>query len=303
MVKVTNNKTFKNKVKELVDNEYVFNEEYKGRHSKISCTHQKCGYTWDVEAGAFLGNKNKKGSRCPSCYGNTKKTTKDFREQVKNITNGEYELNSEYTRTRDKVLIKHLKCGNTYSIVPYAFINGNRCPYCAKSKPYTQKSAEKRIKDITKSDFILVSKYTGVYNKITLKHQKCKKEHETTMQVVGRGVRCPHCHPKSGMEVIITNYLLNENFNLEEQVRFNDLPRLSFDFYLPDYDVLIEYQGEQHYKPIKYYGGLETFKKQIKRDERKRNYAEKNGFMLLEIPYTYNTVEKIEKFIKLYFNM
>lgn len=303
MGKVIDDKTFKNKVKELVGNEYIFHSEYKGRHNKIPCTHQKCGYTWEVEAGAFLGNKNKKGSRCPNCYGNKKRTTKDFGEQVKKITNGEYELVSEYVRTKTKVSIKHLECGKTYKIVPYSFINGNRCPYCSKSKPYTQKTAEEKIRSMSNDEFKLISEYKGCYEKLTLRHDNCGKTYQTTMQLLSRGINCPHCNPKSKMEVAIKTYLNKKDIKFEEQVRFEDLPRLSYDFYLPDHNILIEYQGEQHFKPIKYFGGDSVFKKQITRDKRKKSYADKNMFYLLDIPYTYNTQEKVEKFLNLYFNL
>ena len=69
---------------------------------------------------------------------------------------------------------------------------------------------------------------------------------------------------------------------------------LSYDFYLPDYNLFIEYQGIQHYKPIDFFGGEKSFKNQQKNDELKRMYAKKNSIELLEISYIdFNNIEQI----------
>ena len=54
----------------------------------------------------------------------------------------------------------------------------------------------------------------------------------------------------------------------ESQKRFKDCKdkrQLPFDFYLPSYNVCIEYQGEQHYRPIDHFGAEVKFKQQVKR--------------------------------------
>ena len=57
---------------------------------------------------------------------------------------------------------------------------------------------------------------------------------------------------------------------------------LSFDFYVPQYNTCIEYQGVQHYKPVERFGGEEQFAIQQEHDELKRKYAKNNNFDLLE---------------------
>lgn len=89
------------------------------------------------------------------------------------------------------------------------------------------------------------------------------------------------------------NQLLSHlHISFETQKSFVDLVSklghpLFFDFYLPDYNVLIEYQGEQHYT----YSGrgwntYEHFLKLQERDELKRQYCKQNNLKLIEIPYT-----------------
>ena len=74
---------------------------------------------------------------------------------------------------------------------------------------------------------------------------------------------------------------------------------LRYDFYIPKYNLLIEYQGEQHYKPQDFKGeGIEKakskFKRQQKHDKYKREYAKENNIDLLEIPYwEFKNIEEI----------
>lgn len=72
------------------------------------------------------------------------------------------------------------------------------------------------------------------------------------------------------------------------QYSFNDLKDISllrFDFYLPEFNILIEYQGEQHYKSIEGRGGEKSFRDRIKKDSMKRDYCLRNDIKLIEIPY------------------
>lgn len=64
-----------------------------------------------------------------------------------------------------------------------------------------------------------------------------------------------------------------------------DIAPLRFDFYLPKLNILIEYQGEQHYKSVEKWGGEEAFKDRIKKDNMKRNYCNEKHIKLIEIPY------------------
>ena len=60
---------------------------------------------------------------------------------------------------------------------------------------------------------------------------------------------------------------------------------LSYDFYLPDYNLLIECQGIQHEKWMEGWITKEGFEKQLEHDKRKREYAKQHNIKLLEIWY------------------
>ena len=72
---------------------------------------------------------------------------------------------------------------------------------------------------------------------------------------------------------------------------------MSYDFYLPDQNILIEYQGLQHYQPIDYFGGDDRFMVQQKHDQMKLDYAKEHGYNLIAIPYTEDTLAKIKKYL------
>lgn len=64
-----------------------------------------------------------------------------------------------------------------------------------------------------------------------------------------------------------------------------DLGLKSYDFFLDDYNVLIECQGTQHFSPNEFFGGEEQFIKQRESDQAKREYAKKNGMKLVYFAY------------------
>ena len=119
---------------------------------------------------------------------------------------------------------------------------------------------------------------------------------------------CPRCSVSEG-EVKIENFLKENDIEYDPQKVFEDLygtsnktPHpLKFDFYLPSYNLCIEYQGQQHYRPIKRFGGQENFIKIQLYDQMKRNYCEENKISLLEVKYDI-PLEKIKYRLEELFN-
>ena len=71
---------------------------------------------------------------------------------------------------------------------------------------------------------------------------------------------------------------------------------LPFDFYIPHKDICIEYDGEQHYKPIEYFGGVKKFKRLKRNDNIKNKYCKENNIKLIRIKYSqYKNIDKILK--------
>ena len=103
--------------------------------------------------------------------------------------------------------------------------------------------------------------------------------------------------------------MITRKLSAESQVSYSDLVGsggglLSYDFRLLNCNneiVLVEYQGIQHYKPIEYFGGREKLKIQKDHDRRKRQYAKKHGYHLIEVSYEYDTYEKVAAYLDEHF--
>ena len=112
------------------------------------------------------------------------------------------------------------------------------------------------------------------------------------------GQGCSNCTCSIG-EDKIRHFLDEHNIQYESQKFFEDLKGirgrvLTFDFYLPQFNLLIEFQGKQHEKPIKYFGGKDSFEIQQEHDRRKREYSKLHNINLLEIwYYDINKIEEI----------
>lgn len=111
---------------------------------------------------------------------------------------------------------------------------------------------------------------------------------------------CPDCKIMSKGENKISKILKTKNISYIREYKFDDCvynnQKLRFDFYLPEYNICIEYDGRQHYEAIKYYGSEELFKIRRKRDEIKNKYCFKNNIYLIRIPYyCFSEIENIIK--------
>ena len=96
---------------------------------------------------------------------------------------------------------------------------------------------------------------------------------------------------------MIKVYLTNNQIHFESEKRFDDCKdkkRLPFDFYLIDYNALIEFDGEQHYWNV---FGEKQFQNTKRHDEIKTHYCQINNIPLLRIPYWYR--DDIQEFTKI----
>jgi hypothetical protein len=132
----------------------------------------------------------------------------------------------------------------------------------------------------------------------------CKEHGEFLQrpQAHRQGAGCPFCNISKG-EDQIEKFLIKEDIIYIREYRFKDCKniktnkKLPFDFYLPNHNILIEYQGEQHFTKTGHFekraGGLKGLKY---RDEIKRDYCKNKNIKLVEIKFTeFNNIDKILK--------
>ena len=180
---------------------------------------------------------------------------------------------------------------------------GYGCPYCARQLPSRdynllnnnpslceEWSFDKNIKQ--------PSEYTPVSGKkVWWVCKKCSFEWQASISHRNNNRGCPKCNKSKGEKLII-RFLNFNNVAYIAQKTFKELlgvknNKLSYDFYIPDCNLLIEYQGEFHDGTAKIQT-KEAFEKQKEHDRRKRLYAKNNNIELLEIWYwDFDSIEDI----------
>lgn len=271
---------------ELVVNtkEYVCISKYKNRTDKVLMLHLKCGKYYYQSPSKF-----KIGRRCHHCSP-SKKLTKEYIQYDLDLKfPNKYTILSDYKNSTTKILVRDNECGHEYLVKQQDIREGSKCFKCHGSKKYTHEEFENIFNNHKLHGFSLVDKYDGINKKIKIKHDECGTEfYIRPASYLKNGKNCPSCSPKSIGELKTKQVLNDLNIKYIEQKRFDDCKdkgTLPFDFYLPDKNICIEYQGIQHYQPIMEFGGDNAFKECIKRDKIKKRYCINNGILLIEIPY------------------
>jgi very-short-patch-repair endonuclease len=168
-------------------------------------------------------------------------------------------------------------CTSTYKLTTNEFIK-RACKVHGDKYDYSQ---VEYVNSVTKVKIICASH--GMFKQVAGVH---------VLQAQG----CPKCNASKG-ENKIWKYLMNSGISFKTQKRFLNCRHkhpLPFDFYIPHLNLLIEFDGEQHFNPNPAFGGEKALKATQKKDTIKTVFAKEHGFNLLRIPYTeYDRIEEI----------
>lgn len=205
----------------------------------------------------------------------------------------------EWNGVNNKNKFQCLKCGCIFNKKVTLKFSGKICPNCSKVvNKFSLENAQKLL-DIKGQQEYKLLQYKGMNNKSLIKHQ-CGFCFTTRLSDFEKTRGCPKCYRKiSKGKQKIMNFLNINNYNYIYQKRFKDLEKFSFDFcvFLNNKMILLDFQGQQHYKEIEIFDNLYV---QQKRDKIKKDYCLANNIPLIEIPYW--EIENIEKFLQLKFN-
>lgn len=272
--------------------------EYAGDASHIKCRCRRCNRIWSP-----IAHNIKRGSKCTVCsfqdMGLRKRAS--FEDVQNKIWQAQPNINiiGDYHGTHKKVHCKCTVCGTEWEAMPSNLIRLNTgCPIC-KQKDLIQnlRWSQHEVDEMLRSrrpDVILKSNYNTFNDKMIC---YCAEHGVTYQQSLARlleGHRgCQACQKKSNGEIRLRTFLDQIGISYEPQKSFEDCKHvkvLKFDFYLPEYNIAIEYDGEGHYKPIDFAGkgplwAKEQFLLNQKRDAIKNNYCDNNNIMLIRIPY------------------
>ena len=216
----------------------------------------------------------------------------------KNYVN-DYELiTKNITDFNQEVLLKCKQHGKKSTTTELIIFNRFGCKECSYIKRAEQRKGKPRVKfnqfarDFKKTfgnKLNLISDIDDYTNLDSLLTAKCQDEsHKPVIKkarLFRRGLGCKNCAESRG-ERIIRLVLEDMNMSFTQEKRFascRDKKELPFDFFLPDYGVLIEYQGMQHFSPKGSWGGEASFKATKRRDRVKKKWAKENQIPLLEL--------------------
>ena len=236
--------------------------------------------------GEFLQNpyNHKTGEGCPKCAPNRKLNTREFIKKAIAIHGDKYRYDDvEYVRNDKKVIIICPIHGN-FEQTPHAHTSKRvaGCPACGG----TQKGNTKAFIEAAKK--IHGNKYN--YDKVEYKNNKtkviiiCKKHGEFKQSPkthVHMATGCSRCTNKA--EGKLADYL-NKLFIVHRRFW---IERKEYDFFLPDFNLIIERDGEQHYKENNLFsrGDNNYLSKQHENDLFKTRLAKKKGYKIARIPY------------------
>ncbi|MGG1639861.1 hypothetical protein ACIFQM_00920 [Paenibacillus sp. NRS-1782] len=286
------------RIEELVGREYTFLQPYTTSKTLILVRHNKCEYEYRVRPNDFL-----QGSRCPRCFHSKPKryiSQEEFLARVEKLTGQEYTFLQPYEFSSIPLMVRHNKCGFEYKVKPNNFFQGHRCSNCFNLKQRT--SHEEFLASVAEQgigEYTVLGQYKNSKTKILMRHDECGHEYRVTPNDFSKGARCPICRKSKG-ELKIVNFLKDANIEYIPQYSFANLKykaKLSFDFAVFKDEkllCLVEYDGEQHFQPVKAFGGKEGFAKGKKRDQLKNQYCKDNEIKLIRIPFTqFDNVEGI----------
>lgn len=275
-------KNYKQELYRDFKGEYTLTEDIKEMHHKVTYRHTTCGKEFKATPSNF------EQGLCPHCRKGVQ-----FKKDVENQVGDEYKIVSEFKNHGRKVQIKHVKCGHTFEMLPKTFLRGGRCPQCRVRKSPNHAIKERYKDDVkykTDGEYEVLEDYVLGATPIRHRHSECGHEFKVAPTNFKQGSRCPQCGGFKG-ELGVAKHLTLRDLEYMTQVSFKDLKykgNLRYDFAIiknNKIDALIEFDGEQHYRPIEFFGGDEAFKKQQFKDKLKTNYARDNGIPLIRIRF------------------
>ena len=292
--KFSNTNTFIEKARKIHGNKYDYSKvEYIDSKTKVCIICPEHGEFWQTP------NKHLCGNGCQKCARETlwdkrgRISTKAFIEKAIKIHGNKYNYSKvEYKGAKTNVCIICPEHGEFWQ-TPTSHLNGSGCWKCGIERMsnihrYTTEKFIEKAKQVHggKYDYSKVE-YINNHTKVCIICPKHGEFWQTPNNHIN-GLGCSQCgkENKSIFEEIVFEELKKLNVKIDRQKTFDWLKyrsNLFLDFYLPDYNAAVEVQGEQHYEPIDFFGGEETFIQQQKRDKKKFKLCEKHGIKMFYV--------------------
>lgn len=234
-----------------------------------------------------------RGTKCPICASEAiiAKNTKSFDQYVDElaIANTNIICIGGYTRATEYARHKCLIDGYEWDALPSQILGGRGCPKCGKTLQPTQDEFLERVASVN-PDVEVLGQYVDVRTPVKCRCKIDGNIWEPVPSSLYAGCGCPQCKTSHGEREVL-QWIQQHDIDYVPQKKFDkcrDINPLPFDFYLPDYNIVIEFDGEQHYRPIDFFGGEEGFQNRIKHDKIKTEFCKLNAIKLIRIPFNCN---------------
>lgn len=272
-------------------------EQYINANTPILHKCKLDSYEWYATPSAIL---HKRG--CPKCANHINITHEEYVEKV-SLINTNIEVLEKYINRKTPILHRCKIHNIEWKAYPSSILRGCGCSKCGSEKIRNKliKTHEQYVSEleIANPNIVVIDKYVGTNTPILHKCLLDNNEWYASPANILYGYGCPKCNESSG-ERQIRQWLEKRNIVYVFQKTFDncrDIRLLPFDFYLPDFNTIIEYDHKQHYEPIEHFGGKESFERTVKHDNIKNEYCKNNGISLLRIPYFKNVEEELNNFL------
>lgn len=230
------------------------------------------------------------GGNCKNCFssGRKKASLEEFTIKARKVHGDKYTY-SGYEGNKVKIMCP---LHGEFLQDTRNHLMGEGCPRCSIEKQSCKvsdflKDAEPYLEDF---EFEFPSDVIPATVPIRIRCKKCNAVFEKKRREFLNFPICPNCSEKAYTgEKEIASFLTANNIPFESHKTFPDLSDqypLSYDFYIPSMNLLLEYNGIQHYKRVPFFQRTEeAFRKQQLHDTMKREYAKNNNFAFMVISY------------------
>lgn len=170
--------------------------EYSNTSTKIKVRNKECGHSWYATPNSLL-----RGSNCPKCAGNSKKTHSQFLKELKSV-NPNISVVGEYIDAKTKITVQCNMCGQELLMTPNALLNGHGCMNCNHASGVARRQGKTHLKTTEEivqqlltinPDIEVLGEYTRSKEPIQVRCKACGHEWSPQAGSLLQGHGCPKC--------------------------------------------------------------------------------------------------------------
>lgn len=170
--------------------------EYSNTSTKIKVRNKVCGHSWYATPNSLL-----RGSNCPKCAGNSKKTHAQFLKELRSV-NPNISVVGEYIDAKTKIVVQCNTCGQELLMTPNALLNGHGCKDCNHARGIASHRGKTHLK--TTDEFVqqlstlnpyieVLGEYTHSKDTVHVRCKTCGHDWSPQAGSLLQGHGCPKC--------------------------------------------------------------------------------------------------------------